>query len=85
MSARAPCRDINRKNKTTKISFVVIARGYRTASEAAVSGYFFFVVFLAFFAGAFFFAGMICSPPFTILTSGGESAFFNLFHALIER
>ena len=53
MPARAPYRDINGKNKTTKISFVVIARGYRTASEAAVSGYFFFVVFLAFFAGAF--------------------------------
>jgi hypothetical protein len=36
--------------------------------RSSVSGYFFFVVFLAFFAGAFFFAGMICSPPFTILT-----------------
>ena len=85
MPARAPYRDINGKNKTTKISFVVIARGYRTASEAAVSGYFFFVVFLAFFAGAFFFAGMVCSPPFTIRIFCGESASFNLVHALIER
>jgi len=47
------------KNKTTKTSLVVFVHCWNRHHCSVVHGYFFFVVFLAFLAGAFFLAGMV--------------------------
>jgi hypothetical protein len=56
------------ENKTTKTGFVAVvvcANKIDVVLVPYAGDYFFFVVFFAFFAGAFFLAAIVFSPPFT--------------------